>query len=207
MIGNGVSPSTGCTRSRATARPSTASTSSSTIRTSKERPAVLQPRQHVPHRGRRHPQHQRPGARCGHLAAHRARCDRRRRRKNIFDVEIQPDRDDPGVQHPELPRVDAPRHGVHPDRLRTSSPSTRASSGPLTVFEITPDGDGGIKVKESTAPARWKRHPRSVDRRRRSSSSPAAAATVSRPSASSGTTARTRCASLRAPSWCTSATT
>ena len=36
-----------------------------------------EPLQHVPHRGRRHPQHQRPRARGGHLAAHRARCHRR----------------------------------------------------------------------------------------------------------------------------------
>ena len=43
----------------------------------KDCPPVLQPLQHVPHRGRRHPQHQRPRARGGHLAAHRARCHRR----------------------------------------------------------------------------------------------------------------------------------
>ena len=46
---------------------------------------------------------------------------------NIFDDATSHHRHHPGVQHPELPRLHAPGHRVHPDRLSTSSPSIPAS--------------------------------------------------------------------------------
>ena len=82
-------------------------------------------------------------------------------------------------------QIDTDKFTIHPGIM-----------GPLTVFEITAEGDG-IKVKESERHAG--EHPGDLRRAVPWSSSPAAAATASRPSASSGTTARTRCASLRAP--------
>ena len=90
-------------------------------------------------------------------------------------------------------QIDVDKFTVHPGIL-----------GPLTVFEITSDGQGGIKVQRR--PARWRASWRATWDVPWSSS-PAAAATASRPSASSGTTARTRWPSLRASWWCTSATT
>ena len=49
----------------------------------KDVPAVLQPLQHVPHRGRRHPQYQRHGVGHRHFAAHRARRHRRYRQEHL----------------------------------------------------------------------------------------------------------------------------
>ena len=79
----------------------------------------------------------------------------------------------------------------------TSSRCTRASSGPLQVFEITPGKDGELKVHEIDGTlenilAKYLGLPKvTLIQLRR-------AATPSPPSASSGTTARTRCASPRA---------
>ena len=90
-------------------------------------------------------------------------------------------------------------------RTLTSSPSIPGIMGPADRLR---DHRRGRRHQgqgsERHAGERPSRRPTSVIP---SSSSPAAAATASRPSASSGTTARTRCASPRAPSWCTSATT
>ena len=105
----------------------------------------------------------------------------------------QPHRHHPGVQHPEQPRafmhldtvftqIDTDKFTVHPGIM-----------GPLTVFEIDP---GRARRHQGPGDDRHAGgHPRAVRRRAGASSSPAAAATVSRPSASSGTTAPTRCAS------------
>ena len=79
-------------------------------------------------------------------------------------------------------QIDVDKFTIHPGIM-----------GPLTVFEITAEGEG-IKVKEMTGTLEdSSREVRGHARRRLS---PAQAATASPPSASSGTTAPTRCASL-----------
>ena len=91
-------------------------------------------------------------------------------------------------------QIDRDKFTIHPGIM-----------GPLTVFEITPDGKGGTKIRERNE--ELSRRAVRVRRREGARSFPAAAATASRPSASSGTTAPTPCACAPAPWWCTSATT
>ena len=89
-------------------------------------------------------------------------------------------------------QIDVDKFTIHPGIM-----------GPLTVFEITPEGErhqgqGDLRHARGSS--------REVRGRARHAYSLRQAATASRPSASSGTTAPTRCASLRVAWWSTSAT-
>ncbi len=81
-------------------------------------------------------------------------------------------------------QIDRDKFTIHPGIM-----------GPLTVFEIIPDGKGGTTIRERNEDLESVLWPSTSARRSRSS--PAAAATASRPSASSGTTAPTPSASPR----------
>ena len=114
------------------------------------RAAVLQPLQHVPHRGRRHPEHQRPCAGRGHLRSAPSPTPSTQLAKNIFDVADSPIDTILAFNIPNIrarsctwtrcsPRSTCDKFTVHPGIL-----------GPLTVFEITPGRPSGIKVQEMT---------------------------------------------------------
>ena len=78
---------------------------------------VLPPRLPVPHRGRRRAEHQREDPRRRHLPAHPGRRYRRHGPEHLLELRLQ-GRAHPGLRHPGLARLHAPRHGLHPDRRR-----------------------------------------------------------------------------------------
>ena len=103
--------------------------------------------EHLPHRGRRRAEHQRARAGHRHLAAHRARrhrpawpttCSATRRPPidTILAFNIPVSR---AFMHLDtvFTQIDCDKFTIHPGIM-----------GPLTVFEITPDGKGGTKIRE-----------------------------------------------------------
>ena len=146
MIGNGV-PSTACTPSPATVRPSTASTSSTITRTSRAPRSTTAAT--TPSTSKVATSSTSTST-CWPSASPSAPSPTHRRIATTSSRPHLPGRHHLGIQHPDnrammhldtvFTQIDVDKFTIHPGIM-----------GPLSVFEITPEGDG-IKVHEINAP-------------------------------------------------------